>query len=225
MTVEDSQEVRPPTRRERSRQRVHDRLYSSALELFAEQGYERTTIDQITERADVARGTFFNHFHRKEDLVITWAEQRRDKLQVFMEDSLTREGDDATLQLERCMAALADFNEAEHDLTRVMLTAWVKSGQPLLEEPDYAGHVFTKVISMGQTRGDIALDIDPVMAGNMLRDAYLGLLYRWTQATDERAPLHVELRALLRISLTGILSYSQRGWTPQRTPDGLPSNG
>ncbi len=210
MTVEESQQTRPPGRRERNRQHVHDRLYTSALELFAEQGYERTTIDQITERADVARGTFFNHFQRKEDLVTTWAEQRRDKLRAFMEHSLAREEDDVTVQLERCMAALSEFNEAEHDLTRVMLTAWVKSGQPLLEEPDYAGHVFTKVISAGQARGEIARDIDPAMAGNMLRDAYLGLLYRWTRSTDAKVPLHVELRALLRIGLTGILTFDRR---------------
>ncbi|MER5666006.1 TetR/AcrR family transcriptional regulator [Streptomyces mirabilis] len=195
---------------------MHDRLYTAALELFAEQGYERTTIDQIAERADVARGTFFNHFQRKEDVVTTWAEQRQDDLRTFMDKSLSHKDDDATVQLERCMAALADFNEAEPDLTRVMLTAWVRSGQPLLEEPDYAGHVFTRVITMGQTRGDIARDIDPVVAGNMLRDAYLGLLYRWTQAADGRAPLHVELRALLRIALTGVLSWTRASNAPLR---------
>ncbi|MGW2649145.1 TetR/AcrR family transcriptional regulator [Streptomyces sp. NPDC001393] len=199
---------------------MHDRLYASALELFAEQGYERTTIDQITERADVARGTFFNHFQRKEDLVTTWAQQRQDKLQALMEKSLSHEDDDTTVQLERCMSALADFNEAERNLTQVMLTAWVKSGQPLHEEPEYAGHVFVQAISAGQVRGDVASDIDPVLAGNILRDAYLGLLYRWSQSTDEKIPLHVELRALLRIALTGVLSYSKRGWTTERAPDG-----
>ncbi|MER7666940.1 TetR/AcrR family transcriptional regulator [Kitasatospora sp. NPDC096128] len=210
MTTQETQDVRAPGRRERSKQRVHDRLYSSALELFAEQGYEHTTIDQITERADVARGTFFNHFQRKDDLVTTWAQQRQDRLQEFMEKSLTHTEDGTIIQLERCMSALADFNEAERNLTQVMLAAWVKSGQPLQEEPEYAGHVFVQVISAGRERGDVACDIDPVMAGNMLRDAYLGLLYRWSRATAESVPLHVELRALLRIALTGLLPYTKR---------------
>ncbi len=215
MAAEEAQPARPPGRRERSRRRMHDLLYTSALELFADQGYERTTVDQIAERADVARGTFFNHFQRKEDLVTEWARQRQDKLQAFIEKSLADEADDTTVRLERCMSALADFNETERDLTRVMLTAWVKSGQPLLEEPEYAGHVFVRIVSAGQARGDVALDVDPVTAGNLLRDAYLGLLYRWTQASDDRAPLHVELRALLRIVLTGVLSYTRRGWTAE----------
>ncbi|WP_201777102.1 TetR/AcrR family transcriptional regulator [Streptacidiphilus neutrinimicus] len=219
MIVGDHQ-MAPAGRRERSKQRIHDRLYTCALELFGEQGYERTTIDHITERADVARGTFFNHFQRKEDLVTTWAEHRRAKLKAFVENSLGHESDDTTVQLERCMAALAEFNTAEEDLTRVMLTAWVKSGQPLLEEPDDAGHVFSNIISMGQSRGEVALDIDPGMAGNLLRDAYLGILYRWTRSDDRRPPLQVELRAVLRIALTGLLSYAQRGWASPAPAEG-----
>ncbi|MEY9847849.1 TetR/AcrR family transcriptional regulator [Streptacidiphilus sp. MAP5-3] len=220
MTTEATPAVRTPGRRERSKQRVHDRLYTSALELFAEQGYEHTTIDQITERADVARGTFFNHFQRKEDLVTTWAHRRQEQLREFMEKSLAHTDDGTTVQLERCMSALADFNEADNNLTPVMLAAWVKSGQPLQEETEYASHVFVRVLSAGRDRGDVASDVDPVMAGNMLRDAYLGLLYRWSQATDEVVPLHAELRALLRIALCGVLSYASRcGGTTQRTPE------
>jgi AcrR family transcriptional regulator len=219
MTTETPQAERPLSRRERSKNRMHDRLYTAALELFAEQGYERTTIDQIAERADVARGTFFNHFQRKEDLVTTWAQQRQEKLRELMDRSLAHDDYDTTVQLERCMSALAEFNEGERKLTQVMLTAWLKSGQPLLEAPEYAGAVFVQAISAGQVRGDIASDIDPVLAGNMLRDAYLGLLYRWSQADEQTIPLHVELRALLRITLTGVNSYAKRGWTAQRTPE------
>lgn len=111
MTTETPQAERPLSRRERSKNRMHDRLYTAALELFAEQGYERTTIDQIAERADVARGTFFNHFQRKEDLVTTWAQQRQEKLRELMDRSLAHDDYDTTVQLERCMSALAEFNE------------------------------------------------------------------------------------------------------------------
>ncbi|MEU5806653.1 hypothetical protein [Streptomyces sp. NPDC047718] len=67
-------------------------------------------------------------------------------------------------------------------------------------------------------RSEVAADVDPVLAGNLLRDAYLGLLYRWTQAPESRAPLHAELRAALGIALTGVLSYAQRGWSPRAAP-------
>ena len=47
-------------------------LEEAASELFLEQGYARTTIEQITQRAGVSRNTFFNYFGSKSDLL--WIE-------------------------------------------------------------------------------------------------------------------------------------------------------
>ncbi|MEU0741306.1 TetR/AcrR family transcriptional regulator [Streptomyces sp. NPDC006134] len=199
----------PMGRRERSKQRVRERIYTSALELFARQGYDGTTIDQIAERADVARGTFFNYFQRKEDLVTAWAQARRRRLEERMEQSMRSRDDGVTVHLERCVAVLADINEAERDIVPVMLTAWVKAGRPLLEEP-YTGQMFASVIEAGRERGEIAQDIDPLRVGNILRDSYLGLLYRWCQDPDALAPLQIELREILRILLTGVLAQGRR---------------
>ncbi|MET9499406.1 TetR/AcrR family transcriptional regulator [Streptomyces sp. NPDC006552] len=200
-------------RRERSKQRVREGLYASALSLFAEQGYERTTIDQIAERADVARGTFFNYFQRKEDIVLAWADKRRQHLVSTMEQSPRGPHDDVTVYLERCMSILAEFNERERDVVPAMLAAWVRSGRPIFEEP-YTAEIFADIIETGRARGDIAPDVDPARVGNMLRDAYLGHLYRWSQAPESHAPLRMELREIVRIILSGCLSYARRGWVP-----------
>jgi AcrR family transcriptional regulator len=47
-------------------------LEEAASELFLEQGYARTTIEQITQRAGVSRNTFFNYFSSKSELL--WIE-------------------------------------------------------------------------------------------------------------------------------------------------------
>ncbi|MFH9569858.1 TetR/AcrR family transcriptional regulator [Streptomyces sp. NPDC017230] len=203
-----SAEPAPLGRRERSKLRIKDRIYTSALTLFAEQGYDRTTVDQIAERADVARGTFFNYFQRKEDLVTAWAQARQRRLEACIEESMVTREDGVTVHLERCMLALAEFNETEREVTSAMLQAWVKAGRPLIEEP-YAGRVFATIIEAGRERGEIAVDIDPLRVGNILRDSYLGLLYRWSQSPEPRVPLHIELREVLRIVLNGILSYAR----------------
>ncbi|MET3636147.1 TetR family transcriptional regulator [Curtobacterium oceanosedimentum] len=47
-------------------------LADAAAELFLEQGYGRTTVDQIAARAGVSRATFFNYFGAKSDVL--WLE-------------------------------------------------------------------------------------------------------------------------------------------------------
>src|SRR6266581_1916354 len=54
------------SRRERKKDETRERIFKVAVKLFRDKGFEATTIDDITERADVAKGTFFNYFPRKE---------------------------------------------------------------------------------------------------------------------------------------------------------------
>lgn len=48
---------------------AYGRLRDAALALFAEQGFERTTVAQIAERAGLNRRTFFHHFADKREVV------------------------------------------------------------------------------------------------------------------------------------------------------------
>ena len=58
--------------RQQQKAQLRERLYSVALELFRQGGYEQTTVQQITERAGVSKGTFFNYFPGKEHVVAEW---------------------------------------------------------------------------------------------------------------------------------------------------------
>lgn len=58
-----------PGRRARKRTENREKLLAAARVLFADQGVEATTIQQITDRADLGFGTFYNHFDDKEQLI------------------------------------------------------------------------------------------------------------------------------------------------------------
>ncbi|MFI6445289.1 TetR family transcriptional regulator [Kitasatospora sp. NPDC050543] len=51
------------------RQQMRQDLATAAMELFAGQGYEETTVDQIAAAAGVARRTFFRYFRSKEEAI------------------------------------------------------------------------------------------------------------------------------------------------------------
>lgn len=53
----------------RRRQQTRTALQAAMLSLVQEKGYEAVSIQDITDRADLGRGTFYIHFHDKEDLL------------------------------------------------------------------------------------------------------------------------------------------------------------
>src|SRR5699024_4542524 len=50
------------------------RIEQAALTLFRENGYSRTTVQEITEEANVAKGTFFNYFPTKSSIMKSLAD-------------------------------------------------------------------------------------------------------------------------------------------------------
>ena len=90
-----------PGQRERNRQRTHDALHSAAMRLFAERGYEATSVDDIAAAAGVSVRTFFRYFGAKEDVLFA----RRMDIGALV---------DALAAQPRSVAPLEAFRRAYH---------------------------------------------------------------------------------------------------------------
>ncbi|BAL89579.1 putative TetR-family transcriptional regulator [Actinoplanes missouriensis 431] len=67
--------AKKPTLRQRTRQAMRAEVSAIATRLFAEQGCDNTTVEQIAAEAGLSRTTFFRYFGTKEDVVLTWLEE------------------------------------------------------------------------------------------------------------------------------------------------------
>ncbi|MFG2991639.1 TetR/AcrR family transcriptional regulator [Streptomyces sp. NPDC048257] len=93
----------PQRRRGDTRQRIQD----VALELFAEQGYEKTSLREIAERLEVTKAALYYHFKTKEDIIISIFE---DLTRPIDELIAWAEGQPRTLETKR--EVLRRYSEA-----------------------------------------------------------------------------------------------------------------
>jgi AcrR family transcriptional regulator len=75
-----------PGLRERKKQRTREAIVDAAFELFAERGFDGTTIAQIADAADIAPRTFFSYFPSKDDVVFHDFEQNYAMVAAWLRD-------------------------------------------------------------------------------------------------------------------------------------------
>jgi len=108
-------QARPEGLRERKKARTRAAIREHALRLFRENGYQRTTVEQIAAAAEVSPSTFFRYFPTKEDLVL------QDDMDTRMVEAFERQppglGPVAAVRAA-IREALASYSEADLDVIR-----------------------------------------------------------------------------------------------------------
>jgi AcrR family transcriptional regulator len=70
-----SQNAPIPSLRERQKMRRRNRIFTVAIQMFKERGFDRTTATDIAKVAHVSRGTFFNYYPYKEAVLLDYGSQ------------------------------------------------------------------------------------------------------------------------------------------------------
>ena len=88
---------------------VRDRILETAYQLFSRRGIRDVGIDEIIERAGIAKATLYRHFASKDDLVVAFLERREQRWTVaFLEEATMRRGASPD---ERLLAIFDVFDE------------------------------------------------------------------------------------------------------------------
>jgi AcrR family transcriptional regulator len=193
----------PLGRRERKKLATRDRIFECAVALFASRGYDATTMEDIGECADVARATVFNYFSRKEDLVDEWFVRRGAEVADILA-AAERQTTDTANRLRRAFRVVAGFYEDDPMTGRAIMRASLSSGGPLRAYTSASPDRLADTLRLGQQRGDISPEVDPVRAGLLIFDGYLGVVYRWVTDEDGGYALEGNLMAMLDLILAGI---------------------
>ncbi len=82
------------SRRERDRLRQRQEILAAALELFAQRGYHRISMQEIAEKAEFAIGTLYKFFRNKEELYKALVLEQCDHFEAELLQALTGAGDE-----------------------------------------------------------------------------------------------------------------------------------
>jgi AcrR family transcriptional regulator len=193
------------TRRERKKEETKERIFRCACKLFRDKGFEDTTIDEITERADVAKGTFFNYFPRKEAVLGYLSEVRMASTLENAEVILAAE-DPARHKLAELYGDIAAGYEVDRDLAWFVLMESMKRAFAVSEDVHHRWRSLTiEVISQGQRTGELRAEVDPTRAELVLHSVLMGTLFMWLKCPEKvNMNLQDELRQRLSLVLDGL---------------------
>ena len=91
---------------------ARERILETAYELFSRRGIRDVGIDEVIERAGVAKATLYRHFPSKDDLVVAFLERREERWTLaWVEDGARRRG---TTPEEQLLAIFELFDEWFH---------------------------------------------------------------------------------------------------------------
>lgn len=161
------------SRRERKKLETRQALFEAALSLFREQGYDETTIEEITQQADVAKGTFFNYFGSKEgflgELSAWWLAQLHETLELGPETPGS-----PMARLKLLLRRL--HQEFVRDWPLLQRATAARLGHP----PTSSGQakqriagLLSHLIREAQECGEVRADVEPGLVSDLLLVAYL----------------------------------------------------
>lgn len=92
--------------------RPRERILSTAMVLFHQQGYNSTGINQIIDEAEVSKASFYQHFKSKDDLCIEFLNKRYDYWVSELE-KFTSEAETVQEKILKSFDFLMDMNKRE----------------------------------------------------------------------------------------------------------------
>jgi AcrR family transcriptional regulator len=179
-TAHSARRVRSTTRvnrRERRRIETRERIYRAALEIFARRGYLDTTVEDITEAADVGKGTFF---------LATYGDERVAAIERSLQNVRTAK-QSVRAALKELATDLAGQSAESPDLLRSIFAAHLSCARvraELQNRLQRARQLLGEIVAIGQKRGEIRRDRSPADLARLTQLIFMGVTIAWSLNPD-----------------------------------------
>ena len=179
--------------RERKKQQTREKIAQVAVRLFAERGYDHTTLAEIAEAADVAPRTIFAYFESKEDILLCGERSFLDDLKRRLDERPA--GTTTVDALREFLSTIPPQDEDD------LLRKKVMSENPDLQMKAHAGHTRLEPMlaeSIAKDLGAQPDDLQPMLAAASVTAAFISVRDRIFAAEEGGEPItHEQAMATL----------------------------
>ena len=158
------------------------RLFRCALRLIAKRGLANVTVEDITEAADVGKGTFFNYFESKDHVLGVMAEIQLGKVREAVARAAQGKQPIHTV-LRRLVQGLAEEPGRSPSLARAFISSFLasESVREILKRNMQEGRkAIGGLVAEGQRRGEIDPRLKPAKIALQLLQANMGTFLLWS---------------------------------------------
>jgi AcrR family transcriptional regulator len=170
------------TRRERKKQETKQKITKIAMYLFRKQGYDSTTMEQISEEVDISKATLYNYFPVKESIISSaWQSNVKD-LKFHILEMIQLLPDTKSRIQKTFTKSAAELFKSKQDIYKIYLSYWLSNlNNPALHERLRSGFedIFSMIIKLGQQSGDIRKDISVELLAKQLEINFLTACISW----------------------------------------------
>jgi AcrR family transcriptional regulator len=169
-------------RRERKKQETKQKIIKIAMYLFRKNGFDSTSMEQISEDVDISKATLYNYFPVKEAIISEyWQNNVKElKLQLLQMIQLLP---DTKKRLEKTFTkAASELFKSKQDIYKIYLSFWFKN----IANPSYSKNlksgfedIFSMIIKLGQQGGDIRRDTSVELMVKHLEVSFLTACMSW----------------------------------------------
>ena len=161
-------------------------ILDAALDLFSQNGYDRTSVREIARRVDLSQAGLLHYFSSKEEL-FTEVLRRRDARNELMYDE--NQGHPVTAG---GLVAIVQHNSEEPGLVRLYVSMSAESTEVDSPARDFFEERYRNLrsdlsrdVKQKQADGQIAADLDPDALATLMIAAADGLQIQWLLESDE----------------------------------------
>lgn len=195
------------SRRERKKAEARERIISAAIRIFSERNIAQATVDEIASAADVGKGTIYNYFQSKEEIVVAFLVGIERQVQKRVKHHASAHG-----SLQEILVSFLQFQlklkSPHHQFVRVFFaqmfahgnasSTWMRQLQDAIDPP------LEYLFSALQGRGLIRQDLNRQDLIQLFKMLHVGLMTAWVMEGPPWRATYRLLKEQMRVFCEGI---------------------